>query len=444
MLRARAAFIVLCMVLIAACAGTVLYLLAGLSGAESLVVAIAVLTGLAVYNAVSTRRPAEPGDVGGQVADLSQQTIDLVRRITVLEDRARRNADGTEIIVNNATAPITAELGELGTLIKQLAETVAQQELEFANRSDTATIRSTDEAAPTPPAANDAPIAVAPAGSPILEDDRLEMVRDAIDADRIDAYLQPIVTLPQRKTRFYEGLTRLRSKTGLVLEPPDFIDAAEACGLMAKIDTTMLLRSAQLVRRPQLKSRETTVFCNIAASTLNDPVVFPELVQFFDTNRTVAPSLVLEFTQDLFRDMGPLEMESLAALRDIGFQFCVDHVTDLRIEPRELADRGIRYIKIPAPVLLDAAGGGQSDIHAADFSNLLARFGVNLIADRIETESQVVELLEYGIRFGQGFLFSTPRPVKMDMGAGDAGGQTDRNAADVRPKRAAGGSGRAF
>ena len=43
------------------------------------------------------------------------------------------------------------------------------------------------------------------------------MIRSAIDANRIDLYLQPIVTLPQRKVRYYEAMSRLRTETGEVL-----------------------------------------------------------------------------------------------------------------------------------------------------------------------------------------------------------------------------------
>ena len=42
------------------------------------------------------------------------------------------------------------------------------------------------------------------------------------------------------------------------------------------------------------------------------------------------------------------------------------------------------------------------------------RHGISLIAERIETEAVVVDLLDYDVRFGQGFLFSPPRPVRAD------------------------------
>jgi len=112
--------------------------------------------------------------------------------------------------------------------------------------------------------------------------------------------------------------------------------------------------------------------------------------------------------------MGPIEHESLAALAERGFRFSLDNVTDLRIEPRELADRGFRFIKVQASLLLNRAGTAASDIHPADLSDLVGRFGIDLIAEKIESEGSVVDLLDYDVRYGQGFLFSPPRPVRAE------------------------------
>ena len=178
----------------------------------------------------------------------------------------------------------------------------------------------------------------------------LAAIRSAIDAHRIDMHLQPIVTLPQRKVRYYEALTRLRTEDGHMLQPPEFLEPAEAGGLVGRIDNLLLFRCVQVMRRLLLKNREIGLFCNISATTLNDAQYFPQMVQFLEANRVLAPSLVLEFRQSAWRDMGPLELESLAALRELGFRFCMDQVTDLRIEPRDLAERGVRFIKVPAAV----------------------------------------------------------------------------------------------
>ena len=450
MLRLGAIFIVLSMVLIAASLGAVLFLLVGLNAPDSMIVALAALTALAIYNAVASRL-RDRTDLGGQIADLSRGTGDLARQVAeigrrtaVLEGQGDKLADSVAEKARVATEPVSAELGELSALVRQLAETVALHEVKIAAQAKTIAASSRTESKavdPPKPAAEPAPIVdLGPAPSPPAAEppvnerarkEMIEIVRNAVEASRADLYLQPIVTLPQRKVRYYEAYTRLRAEDGIVLQPSDFLDAAEAAGLMPRIDKLMLFRSVQVVRRLQLKNREIGVFCNIALSTLNDLQLFPEILQFMDANRALAPSLVLEFKQSTLRTMGPLETESLAALREIGFRFCMDRVTDLRMEPRDLGERGIRYVKIPAPFLLGQAGANSTDIHAADLSDLLGRYGVSLIAERIETEAQVVDLLEYDVRFGQGFLFSQPRPVRSEaLRGGDAADATGRDNSD--------------
>ncbi len=58
---------------------------------------------------------------------------------------------------------------------------------------------------------------------------------------------------------------------------------------------------------------------------------------------------------------------------------------------------------------------GAADIHPADLTGLLSRFGIDLIAEKIESEGTVVDLLDYEVKFGQGYLFSPPRPVRADL-----------------------------
>ncbi len=115
----------------------------------------------------------------------------------------------------------------------------------------------------------------------------------------------------------------------------------------------VMLRCVQVLRRLMVRNKDVGVFCNVAAATLGNPATFAQCLDFLEANRALAPSFVLEFKQATFRNLGPTETEHLAALAQRGYRFSIDHVTDLRIEPRELADRGVRFIKVPAALLLD-------------------------------------------------------------------------------------------
>ncbi|MFZ0608179.1 MAG: EAL domain-containing protein, partial [Xanthobacteraceae bacterium] len=238
-------------------------------------------------------------------------------------------------------------------------------------------------------------------------------ISKAIDAGRIDLFLQPVVTLPQRKVRYYEALSRLKADNGDLVAAGDFLPYAEAGMLMPKLDHLLAMRCVQVVRRLLLKNRDIGLFCNVSGATLTDSS-FPKFLEFLEANRAIAPSLVLEFTQSAARAMGPIEHESLAALAERGFRFSMDNLTDLRVNARELNERGFRFVKAPAALLFNRISVVSNDIHPADFSDLLGRFGLDLIAERIETEATVVDLLDYDVRFGQGFLFSPPRPVRAE------------------------------
>jgi cyclic-di-GMP phosphodiesterase TipF (flagellum assembly factor) len=437
MRRIGAIFIAVCMVLIAASLGALLYLALKLDGRTSAIVALAALTAMALYHGI-TSRLRDRGDLGDQIADLSRGTGDLARQVAELSRRLNAmetKVDGTVNRARGAVDPLAAEIGELGTLVRQIAETVASHANALQQQG---AVPVQPSPKPVAPLAADGALALsetdAVGGSRRFQGMSREGIADliakSVDANRIDLYLQPIVTLPQRKVRYYEALTRLRGEDGDVIPASDFLEYAEGFGLMPKIDNLLLFRSVQVTRRLQLKSRDVGVFCNISAATLTDPSFFKQFLDFMDANRALGGALMFEFTQDAYRSFGPLENESLAALAERGFRFSMDHVNDLRIEPKELADRSFRFMKVPAKLLLNPATGAQSDIHPEDLADLLARSGIDLIAERIESESVVVNLLDYDVRFGQGFLFSAPRPVRAEALTGGADGDKSGDASN--------------
>ncbi|MGD9839350.1 MAG: EAL domain-containing protein [Afipia sp.] len=434
MIRISTIFIAICMVLIAASLGLLVHSLAGLTVSESAIVALTALTFLILYNAVSMRL-RDRTDVGGQIADLSRGTADLARqvaefgrRMSALEARVSANdANGQERVQT-----VAGEISELGSLVKHLASSVAAHDDLLANAASAApaspagpavaAAMAAQEASPAPAVnvTTDAAPAAEPPQQPaaaLTNTQLLVAVRNAIEANRIDLFLQPMVTLPQRKVRFYEAVARLRDDKDQLLAAADFIGTAEAAGLMGQIDHTVILRCVQVLRRLMVRSKDVGVFCNMSGATLGNPSVFGQCLDFLEANRILAPSLILEFKQSTFRQLGPVESEHLATLQRLGYGFSIDNVTDLRLDPRELADRGVKFIKVPAAMLLDQKQLSSADIHAADLSDLLGRFGIDLVAERIEGERAVVDLLDYDVRFGQGFLFAPPRPLRPEGAA---------------------------
>lgn len=245
-------------------------------------------------------------------------------------------------------------------------------------------------------------------------------VREALSENRVDLYLQPIVTLPQRKAIYYESFTRLRDASGRVMMPAEYLSVAEGEGLTAAIDNLLLFRCAQIVRRLARQDRKVGVFCNIATASLADESFFPQFLEFLSENRDLKDSLIFELGQAAFDVRGAVEARNMAKLADLGFRFSIDKVQTLDLDFADLQRSDVKFVKVAADVLLEQLLDGETepalrplkDIRAEDFAAMARRYGLEIIAEKVEAERQVVDILDLDVALGQGHLFGEPRAIK--------------------------------
>lgn len=248
----------------------------------------------------------------------------------------------------------------------------------------------------------------------------LHTIREALAENRVDLYLQPVVSLPQRRTVFYESFSRLRDDTGRVMMPAEYLPAAEPEGLVSAIDNLLLFRCIQIVRRLAKQDRKVAIFCNISLNSLRDESFFPQFLDFLSDNKDMAGGLIFELGQQAFEQRGSVEARNMGKLADLGFRFSLDKVTDLDIDFQDLARADVKFVKIGAQTLIgemDEHDGelvlrSVKDIQAADYAALTRRYGVEVIAEKVESERQVVDVLELDIGYGQGHLFGEPRAIR--------------------------------
>jgi cyclic-di-GMP phosphodiesterase, flagellum assembly factor TipF len=248
----------------------------------------------------------------------------------------------------------------------------------------------------------------------------IETIREALTQNRVDLYLQPVVNLPQRKTIFYESFSRLRDVSGRVLMPAEYLNVADAEGLVPSIDNLLLFRCVQIVRRLAKQDRRIGIFCNISLMSLRDEVFFPQFLEFLNENRDLAGALIFELGQDAFAARGSVEARNMAKLADLGFRFSLDKVSSIDFDLQDLHRSDVRFVKISAGILLDQLLNIEGkpalkflkDIHAGDYASLLARYGIEVVAEKVENEKQVVDILDLDIGYGQGHLFGEPRAIK--------------------------------
>jgi len=252
-----------------------------------------------------------------------------------------------------------------------------------------------------------------PALPNIAETELLSIVRGGLREGRVDLYVQPIVSLPQRKHRFYECFSRIRDASGHVLGPDRYLAGAEREGLIGAIDNMLLFRCVQLVRRIHRANREIGVFVNISEHSLADKRFFRDFAAFVSDNRELAPYLIFEFAQGHVARHGAAVMLEFERLARRGFRFSMDNVADLDLDVDALAERQFRFIKVDAQMLLHATRDAQPRLDLRRLKAALDRNRIDLIVERIEDEATLRELLDYPLDFGQGYLFGEPRLAKL-------------------------------
>ena len=369
---------------------------------------VAILSGMVGFICVqqiaaSFARRRDKRAIAREMAHLRKGHMDFESALTDTRTRLNELGGLIEERANSQERKIVAELKVLETLMRDFAGKIS--------RSAAAVPQETAPKQQRGPASaylNTLDDAEAPKG------ELLETIRASLEQNRVDLYLQPIVSLPQRKLRYYEALSRLRDAEGQIIMPDQYIQVAGRAGLMSVVDNLLLFRCVQIVRRLTQKSRDIGIFCNISGETLADKEFFPQFLDYMRVNRDLAGQIIFEFNQQAISKAGIEGEKNLTSLATMGFALSMDHVESLAIDFLRLKAIGFRYLKVRSNTLMRGMNGAGSAVAAEDFKKLLTRHGLNLIAERVEDEKTVVQLLDYAVDYAQGYLFGEPRAVRED------------------------------
>ncbi len=342
-------------------------------------------------------------------------------------------------------AELTAEVGLLGGLLQNVAQTLGAHE-EKLREAQEAPKEPVKEADPQPVAATAAerqPAAFAPAMAaqrrrepelaapdlPAPEPDvrvsarhreeearRTEAIAAAIAAGAIEIHLQPVVQLPARRTVGYEALARLRLSETELLLPAEFLGALEERGLIANFDALVLTRVLAIARFLSARPGDLFVSCNISPATWGNARSVASIGKLVETYSAFASRLVLEMPQRVFRALDPASLGLIGAVTAAGVRLCLDQLSDLRLDPRGLADRGVRFVKAPMALLVAARDGRHPmEIDVSDLYALLDRAGVTLIGEKVEDDRAAAELIDMEVAHGQGLAFAPPRLARPEV-----------------------------
>jgi len=333
------------------------------------------------------------GEVMGELTRTREEVGNIYKAIESMTGKGGRGKELAEDV-----GKVMAEVKMLQGLVEQLTSVSDDSPPDEVTTLER--IATEDESTDVVPAA------------PELDDATIvHLVRDGIAKDRVDLVLQPVVSLPQRKRKFYEAYTRIRDEAGETITPGQYIAIAEREGIVTALDNLMLFRCVQQLRNRQGRDGKYGFFCNISPHTLADTKFFNDFIVFMTENSSLAQDLIFEFSHATIANQDDEIRHQLSRLAALGFRFSLDQVSSLNLDYGALAEQHFKFIKIDAETMLRELPQPTTDIDLQDFKKVLERQGIDLIVEKIETEDVLLDILDFHVDFGEGYLFGEPKTL---------------------------------
>ncbi|MEM7464219.1 MAG: EAL domain-containing protein [Pseudomonadota bacterium] len=238
-------------------------------------------------------------------------------------------------------------------------------------------------------------------------------IAQAVRDGQVISWYQPVVTLPERTTRYLDARPYLHIPEGGLLSPEEWLADVKPKSLRAEIDIQTFDQAIALARDLDREDRKIGVILRLAWHETSRPSNVNRFLNLAAASSSVSDKILLEITLPEYFQIDRKCLNVMANLRELGFQLAISQCGDGE-QTEDAIQSGFFSYVIPDPILL------MSPDHLAMFKRLKYEpldeqdIQLEIIARSIENEEAAIEMIDQNILLAQGSLFSPARPLKSD------------------------------
>ncbi|MEL7407503.1 MAG: EAL domain-containing protein, partial [Cyanobacteria bacterium J06558_2] len=243
---------------------------------------------------------------------------------------------------------------------------------------------------------------------------RLELetdLRRALERQEFEVYYQPITSLPLGILSGFEALARWNHPTKGSIGPGEFIPVCEETGLIVPLGNWLLREACKTARSWQLKYPEhppIKISVNLSAQQFREPQLIEEIESALAETNLAGGLLKLEITESVLIDNLETVTEIILHLRKQDIQFSIDDFGTGYSSLSYLHRFPVDTIKIDRSFVSQMKADGENSAIVKAIITLAHMLDMDVIAEGIETTSQLAQLKLLQCEYGQGFFFSKP------------------------------------
>lgn len=223
---------------------------------------------------------------------------------------------------------------------------------------------------------------------------------------------QPIIDLKSSKILKAEVLIRWNHPTEGIISPMDFIHLTEEAGLIDDLGNWVFNQAIkELVKIKEHVKNDFQLSINVSPNQFKNP---DNLLTWIDTIEELGvsgSSICIEITEGLLLVPSERIINTIFALRDVGFEFSIDDFGTGYSALAYLKKFHMDYVKIDKSFVQNLYVDNYDAILCSAIIDMAHKLGMKVVAEGVETLAQKELLTQFTCDFGQGYLFSKPIPL---------------------------------
>ena len=236
-------------------------------------------------------------------------------------------------------------------------------------------------------------------------------LRQAIACEEIEVHYQPIVNITTGAFHSLEALARWDRLNHGRVNPGEFIAVAEESGLIIDLGRLMFRKVCeQQVRWSANHHNDMRVSVNLSAKELTQPDCFDAVARIIADTGADPSLLALEFPETALGADQEVALGNLAQLGKLGLSVAVDDFGTGYSSLTHLRQFPIDIVKIDRSFMAELDSASPESSVVSLVVGLGESLGIDVIAEGIETEAELVALQALGCGYAQGYLFARPQP----------------------------------
>ncbi len=247
-------------------------------------------------------------------------------------------------------------------------------------------------------------------------DDPKQKIAELMEkGDGIDIALQPILEIPHRRLKYYDVQPQLIEEDGRKQCIYAYRGGLDQDKIYADLDADLIPKIIHITRKVCEEIKNTKVFYRLSSAFLEDPAYHAQIIAALMANRIIASQLIFKIDHATYKNATDSSKRFMNDISDLGYAICLTAIQSFDFDIEDLDKQNINFLNIHSQALIASSADAKSLQHFRGLIENLKMVDIKIIADRVENETSILELLDLDISIAQGNYLAPARLVKPEL-----------------------------